>query len=136
MGSLAYVEDEKRELSRELHQLACLEVRLVDFDDGGVVLQNTAKSYIIAEVKERQCEDLELVKLRECILQQKKPLIELKKDGVLRYRGRLYVPDVAGLRYRIMSGAHYSWYSIHPRSTKMYHNIKDVYWWNDMKKWE
>ncbi|XP_070046842.1 uncharacterized protein [Nicotiana tomentosiformis] len=33
-----------------------------------------------------------------------------------------------------MSEAHYSWYSIHPGSTKMYHDIKDVYWWNDMKK--
>ncbi|XP_019256308.1 PREDICTED: uncharacterized protein LOC109234697 [Nicotiana attenuata] len=25
-------------------------------------------------------------------------------------------------------------YSIHPGSTKMYHAIKEVYWWNDMKK--
>ncbi|XP_019234434.1 PREDICTED: transcription factor PCF7-like [Nicotiana attenuata] len=38
------------------------------------------------------------------------------------------------LRDRIMSEAHYSWYSIHPGSTKMYHDIKDVYWWSDMKK--
>ncbi|XP_070042798.1 uncharacterized protein [Nicotiana tomentosiformis] len=53
MGSLAHVEAEKRELPRELYQLACLGVWLVDSDDGGVVLQNTAKSSLIAEVKER-----------------------------------------------------------------------------------
>ena len=134
MGSLAHVEPEKRQLARDIHQLASLGVRLVDSEDGGVVIQNTAKSSLIAEVKERQYEDPELVELRERVPQQKKPLLELKGDGVLRYKGRLCVPDVAGLRDRIMSEAHYSWYSIHPGSTKMYHDIKDMYWWNDMKK--
>ncbi|XP_070032722.1 uncharacterized protein [Nicotiana tomentosiformis] len=134
MDSLAHVEAEKIQLTREIHQLAYLGVRLIDSDDGGVVLQNTAKSSLIAEVKERQCEDPKLVELRERVPQQKKLLLELKRDGVLRHKGRLCVPDVAGLRYRIMSEAHYSWYFIHPRSTEMYHGIKDVYWWNDMKK--
>ncbi|XP_060200298.1 uncharacterized protein LOC132628537, partial [Lycium barbarum] len=55
-------------------------------------------------------------------------------DGTLRYRGRLCVPDVDGLRERIMAEAHNSRYSIHPGSTKMYHDLKEIYWWNDMKK--
>ncbi|XP_070020249.1 uncharacterized protein [Nicotiana sylvestris] len=134
MGSLTHVEAEKRQLTREIRQLACLGVWLVDSGNGGVVLQNTAKSSLIAEVKERQYEDPELVKLRERVPQQKKLLLVLKGDGVLRYRGRLCVLDIAGLRDMIMSEAHNSWYSIHPGSTKIYHDIKDVYWWNDMKK--
>ncbi|XP_070054903.1 uncharacterized protein [Nicotiana tomentosiformis] len=88
MGILAYVKAEKRQLTRETRQLACLGVRLVDSGNGGVVLQNTAKSFLIAEVKEMQYEDPELVKLRERVPQQKKPLLELKGDGVLRYIGR------------------------------------------------
>ncbi|XP_070031929.1 uncharacterized protein [Nicotiana tomentosiformis] len=97
IGSLAHVEAEKRQLTREIHQLACLVVRLVDSGNGGVVLQNTAKLSLIAEVNERQYEDPELVELRERVPQQKKSLLELKGDGVLRYMGRLCVPDVAGL---------------------------------------
>ncbi|XP_070004417.1 uncharacterized protein [Nicotiana sylvestris] len=108
--------------------------KLVDYSNGGVVLQNTAKSYLIAEAKERQYDDPKFVKLRERVLQQKKTLLELKGDEVLKYRGCLCVLDVVGLRDRIMSEAHYSWYSIHPGSTKMYHDIKEVYWWNDIKK--
>nr|XP_009779652.1 PREDICTED: uncharacterized protein LOC104228808 [Nicotiana sylvestris] len=81
-----------------------------------------------------QYEDPELVELRERVPQQKNPLLELKRDGILRYRGHLCVPDVVGLRDRIMSEAHYSWYSIHPWSTKIYQDIKDMYWWNNMKK--
>ncbi|XP_070013203.1 uncharacterized protein [Nicotiana sylvestris] len=128
MGSLAHVEAEERQLTREIHQLASLGVQLVDSGNGGVVLQNTTKSSLIAEAKERQYEDPELVELRERVPQQKKPLLELKGVGVLRYRGRLCVPELVGLQDRIMSEAHYSWYSIHPVSTKMYHDIKEVYW--------
>ncbi|XP_070039555.1 uncharacterized protein [Nicotiana tomentosiformis] len=71
MGSLAHVEAKKRQLAREIHQLACLGVRLVDSDDGGAVLQNTAKSSFKAKVKERQYEEPELIELRERVPQQK-----------------------------------------------------------------
>ena len=30
--------------------------------------------------------------------------------------------------------AHFSAYSIHPDSTKMYHDSKDIYWWNGNKE--
>ncbi|XP_019246490.1 PREDICTED: uncharacterized protein LOC109226146 [Nicotiana attenuata] len=69
MGSLVHVEAEKRQLTREIHQLACLGVRLVDSGNGGVVLHNTAKLSLIVEVKERQYEDPELVELRERVPQ-------------------------------------------------------------------
>ncbi|XP_070056979.1 uncharacterized protein [Nicotiana tomentosiformis] len=83
MGCLEHVETEKRELARELHQLGCLGVQLVDSNDGGVVLQNTAKSSLIDEVKERSYEDTKLVELREQVPQQKNLLLEIKEDGVL-----------------------------------------------------
>ena len=37
---------------------------------------------------------------------------------------RLCVPDVDELRKEIMEEAHFSAYSIHPGSTKMYHDLK------------
>ena len=33
-----------------------------------------------------------------------------------------------------MIEAHNSRYSVQLGSTKMYHNLKEVYWWNDMKR--
>ena len=33
-----------------------------------------------------------------------------------------------------MEEAHFSAYSIYPGSTKMYHDLKDTYWWNRMKR--
>ena len=54
--------------------------------------------------------------------------------GTLRLGTRLCVPDVGELSKEITEEAHFSAYSIHPSSTKMYHNLKDTYWWNEMKK--
>ena len=44
------------------------------------------------------------------------------------------MPDVDELRKEIMEEAHFSTYSIHPGCTKMYHDLKDTYWWNGMKR--
>ncbi|XP_070054171.1 uncharacterized protein [Nicotiana tomentosiformis] len=120
MGSLSHVEADKVKMTKYLCQLASL--------------QNTAKSSFVTEVKERQHEDPELIKLRESIPQQRQPLFERTGDGVLRYQGRLCVPSVGELRAKILSEAHYSRYAVHPGATKMYRDLRQIYWWNGMKK--
>lgn len=44
-------------------------------------------------------------------------------DGLLRYQGHLYVPNVDELRGQILSEAHSSRYSIPPEATKMYRDL-------------
>ena len=39
----------------------------------------------------------------------------------------LCVPNVDNLREEILEEAHYAVYNVHHCSTKMYHNIKDIY---------
>ena len=58
----------------------------------------------------------------------------MKEDGILRYQDRLCVPDVDGLKDFILEEAHGSKYNIHPGSTKMYHGLKEHFWWNGMKR--
>jgi hypothetical protein len=43
------------------------------------------------------------------------------------------VPKDAEARQQILNEAHLSRYSIHPRSTKMYQDLKQHYWWTKMK---
>ena len=47
---------------------------------------------------------------------------------------RLCVLDVSEMMKEIMEEAHFSAYSIHPGSTKMYHDLKNTSWWNEMKR--
>ena len=44
------------------------------------------------------------------------------------------VPDVGDVRREIMEEAHSSAYAMHPGSTKMYHTLKEHYWWKGMKR--
>ena len=47
---------------------------------------------------------------------------------------RLCVPDGGGLKKELMEEAHSSTYAMHPGSTKMYHTLREHYWWRGMKK--
>ena len=58
MGSTAHVEDEKKELVKEVHRLARLGVRLVDSTSGGVSVHPSSESSLIVEVKKGQHLDL------------------------------------------------------------------------------
>ncbi|XP_072084528.1 uncharacterized protein [Arachis hypogaea] len=60
---------------------------------------------------------------------------EFTKDDerLWRYKGRICIPDVEGLRQDLLSEAHNSGFSLHPRSTKMYYDLKKMFWWTRMK---
>lgn len=59
---------------------------------------------------------------------------EIEGDGILSYQGRLCVPNMDGIRERILDEAHTSRYVIHPGSSEIYHNLKIIYWWNNKKR--
>ncbi|XP_070002489.1 uncharacterized protein [Nicotiana sylvestris] len=135
MGSLAHLEAYQRPLAWEVHQLVSLRVLLADSNEGEVIVQNRVESSLVTEVKEKQFNDPLLAQLKEWIHKHKTTSFSFgMNDGTLRYQGRLCVPDIDSLRERIMAEAHTFKYSVHPGSTKMYHDLKEVYWWNNMKK--
>ena len=55
-------------------------------------------------------------------------------DDKLRYQDMLCVLNVDDLWTKIIPEAHGSIYSIHPGSTKIYHDLKQIYWSDGMKK--
>ncbi|XP_055801985.1 uncharacterized protein LOC129871127 [Solanum dulcamara] len=106
MGILTDVPLDKKELVREVHQLASLGVRLADSGDAGISIREVVESSLMEEVKRRQFKDPR----------------------------KICVPGVVGLRQQIMGEAHNARYSVHPRSIKMYHDLKYLYWWDGMKR--
>ncbi|KAH0709554.1 hypothetical protein KY284_010981 [Solanum tuberosum] len=134
MSSTTHVEEEKRELAKDVHRLTRLGVRLMDSTEGGIVVMNGAESSLVSEVKGKQDQDLILLILKANVHKKKVLAFEQGRDGVLRYQGRLCVPMVDRIQERILEEAHSSRYSIHLGSTKMYRDLREVYWWNSMKK--
>jgi hypothetical protein len=54
-------------------------------------------------------------------------------EGALWFKERLVVPMREALKKKILDEAHMSRYSIHPGSTKMYHDLRQQFWWTRMK---
>jgi len=55
-------------------------------------------------------------------------------DGSLMMRQRLYVLDDETVKQMVLQEAYESKFSIHPGSTKMYQDLKHLYWWPNMKR--
>ena len=54
MGSVAHVEEQRKELVKDVHRLARLGVLLMRISDGGVTVKNGEESCLVVEVKEKQ----------------------------------------------------------------------------------
>ena len=74
------------------------------------------------------------MELKDSVLLKMNESFAFVDDGILRYKDRLCLPDVDDLRTRIVAEAHGSKYSIQPVSTKIYHDLKQIYWWGGTKK--
>nr|GEV63156.1 hypothetical protein [Tanacetum cinerariifolium] len=62
-----------------------------------------------------------------------KPIFEIRSDGIRYIDKRIWFLLFGGLRDLIMHESHKSKYSIHPKSDKMYQDLKKLYWWPNMK---
>nr|GEX08269.1 putative reverse transcriptase domain-containing protein [Tanacetum cinerariifolium] len=62
-----------------------------------------------------------------------KERLEPHANGTLCLHGRSWLPCYGNLRSVIMHESHKSKYSIHPDSEKMYQDMKNLYWWPNMK---
>ncbi|KAA0056300.1 pol protein [Cucumis melo var. makuwa] len=58
----------------------------------------------------------------------------ISSDGGLLFERRLCVPSDGAVKTELLSEAHSSPFSMHPGSTKMYQDLKRVYWWRNMKR--
>lgn len=52
----------------------------------------------------------------------------LDNHGVLRLGDPICAPNVDGLRQTLLAEAYGSKYAVHPRSTKMYQDLRQLYW--------
>ena len=130
-GSISYLKDVY--LPR-LVELRSLGVRLQLTYNGALLATFHVRSILIGRIRELQTQDLTVIKLkREAEFGQLKGF-SVRADGTLMMGHRLCVPDVGELNKEIMEQAHSFAYAMHPGNTKMYHTLREHYWWRGIKK--
>nr|GEZ45152.1 putative reverse transcriptase domain-containing protein [Tanacetum cinerariifolium] len=74
-----------------------------------------------------------LIKNSKDLKKFKKEKLEPGNDGTLCLNNRSWLPCYGDLRDLIMHESHKSNNSVHPGSDKMYQDLKQLYWWPNMK---
>ncbi|EOY20325.1 Retrotransposon protein, Ty3-gypsy subclass, putative [Theobroma cacao] len=134
MGSLAHISIGRRSLVREIHSLGDIGVRLEVAETNALLAHFRVRPILMDRIKEAQSKDEFVIKALEDPQGRKGKMFTKGTDGVLRYGTRLYVPDGDGLRREILEEAHMAAYVVHPGATKMYQDLKEVYWWEGLKR--
>ena len=85
MGSVTYIDDEKKKLVKEVHQLARLGVWLADALSGGVSFNSSSEYTFLVDAKANQQLDPVLVELKDLVFSKLNESFSLRGDDVLRY---------------------------------------------------
>jgi hypothetical protein len=90
-----------------------------------VVLHNiTVSCTLQSRIIELQKTDAGVFHIKRKMKEQETKHFRIDEEGVLWFKDRLVVPKDRELRNQIISEAHSSKLSIHPGSSKMYHDLK------------
>ncbi|XP_075479392.1 uncharacterized protein LOC142520274 [Primulina tabacum] len=90
-----------------------------------MVLRSTLFDRILKE----QQSDNQLLKLKKESDLSEVSEFGLNRDGLLTFRGRICVLLGDEIQRDVFIEAHTAPYSVHPGSTKMYQDLRRLYWW-------
>ncbi|GKV41219.1 hypothetical protein SLEP1_g48785 [Rubroshorea leprosula] len=123
----------KKEL---LEDLVKLDVELRVDSTTAYLATLSAQLALIDRIKLAQQKDSFLQKMKEKVRAGEPHMQEFRisDDEILWFGDRLCVPRNHALRREIMGDAHYTGYTIHPGSTKMYRDLRRTFWWRNMKR--
>ncbi|GJW65758.1 putative reverse transcriptase domain-containing protein [Tanacetum coccineum] len=98
------------------------------------------KQILEAQIEARKPENLKSEDVRGMLIENskdpekpRKEKLEPRADGTLCLNNRSWLPCYGDLRTLIMHESHKSKYFVYPGSDKMYQDIKQLYWWPNMK---
>jgi hypothetical protein len=86
------------------------------------------------DIRKGQKDNEKINEIRQLIIAGKDPDFHEDTEGVVRFKDRLFVPDIKSIQELILKEAHETAYSIHPGREKMYQDLKKRFWWYGMKR--
>ena len=119
-------------LSRKSHQVEEIHLSLNHTE---VLAHIALTSELLEQITLEQKQDPEEIPhIRKLMAKGCGPHFSIDEQGVVRYKDRLVVPSNEELKRKILNEAHHSKLSIHPASNKIYHDLRQRYWWSYMKQ--
>ena len=89
------------------------------------IVNHVAEDEMYAQVKD---------KLQQQSLEKRYEGYKLEEDGLITYKDKIYIPNVAVFRRVVMDAIHQAPYYGHPRYQKTIATTRTQYFWAEMKK--
>ena len=131
LASVAALSPQVSQLTEDLKRM---EIEPIDQGGDHLLAALMVQPTLIDQIQATQSEDPELVRIMDGVQAGTRPEFIISDSGVLRFGTRLCVPNVGNLRREVMEEAHTSPFSVHPGSTKMYRDLRENFWWGNMKR--
>nr|GEX73394.1 putative reverse transcriptase domain-containing protein [Tanacetum cinerariifolium]GEY26146.1 putative reverse transcriptase domain-containing protein [Tanacetum cinerariifolium] len=125
--SLQHILDQK-ELNMRQH---CWLELLADYDCE--IRYHPRKENLPSQILEAQTKEIKKENIKAENIRGMDKAFEVRHDGTRCIKNRSWLALFGNLRDLIMHESYKSKYSIHPRSDKMYLDLKKLYWWPNMK---
>ncbi|KAI5353071.1 hypothetical protein L3X38_005963 [Prunus dulcis] len=107
----------------------------LDTDNQGALLATLRiKPVLVERILAAQSQDPLICTLRVEVANGDRTNCSVRNDGALMIGNRFYVPNDESLKREILEEAHETVFAMHLGSTKMYHTLREHYWWPFMKK--
>ncbi|KAJ0086365.1 hypothetical protein Patl1_07805 [Pistacia atlantica] len=101
----------------------------------GVLLAHfKVRPILVDRIREFQFMDPNIMKLMGEVSEGLQTDFWIRGNGMLMMGNRLCVPGAKELKREILEEAHLSAYAMHLGSTRLYHTLKEHYWWPGMKR--
>jgi hypothetical protein len=121
------VRNEQPELCEELEKLK------LEIVERGQLSELTIKYDLEDRIREAQKPCPEIQEILDLMKRGKAADYRVDEQGTLWLKNRICVPRDEQIRGEILNEGRNSKYSIHPGSTKMYQDLMDRFWWNNMR---
>ncbi|XP_034212707.1 uncharacterized protein LOC117625209 [Prunus dulcis] len=123
-GSIAYLRGKYVPLMVEMRKLR---VELGVDKQGALLATLHVRPVLVERILAAQSQDPLICTLRAEVENGDRNDCSVRIDGALMVGTRLYVPNDEALKREILKEAHGSAFSMHPRSTKLYHTLREHY---------
>nr|XP_034918296.1 uncharacterized protein LOC118051676 [Populus alba] len=128
------INDMELKEQKSIVELNRMGLRLSLWPKGSLLAQLNIQFVLRDKVLVAQQADGKVKEIKERVNKGKETSFQMLSDGLIAMGRQIYLPEDKTLKDEVLREAHESRFATHPRSTKMYRDLKEYYWWPNIKR--
>jgi len=111
-----------------------IDVRIETVPRESLLAQLKLRSLLRDRLLEAPKKDVKVGKIRDKVKSEVETSFQILEDGIIAYRRQMILLEDETLQREVLREAHESRLVTYRGSTKMYRDLREFYWWPNMKR--